>query len=86
MPQVREAFMPRDLPMIIQPMPWRRYDQGGHLALRTTVMRVRGTKLQHRKLVEADELADLHGERGLTEVGSRLSILAGVIFWLIYMG
>jgi DNA-directed RNA polymerase len=42
------------LPMVVPPVPWQRRNLGGHLTLRTSVMRVRGSAAQRQRLEEAD--------------------------------
>jgi len=37
---------PRNLPMLVEPMPWTRFDQGGFLKLQTRVMRTKGSRGQ----------------------------------------
>ncbi len=49
-----EAFMPQFLPMVVPPVPWQRRNLGGHLTLRTSVMRVRGSAAQRQRLEQAD--------------------------------
>ena len=49
-----EAFMPQFLPMVVPPVPWQRRNLGGHLTLRTSVMRVRGSAAQRLRLEQAD--------------------------------
>ena len=34
----------RNLPMLIEPRPWHKYDRGGYLKLRTKVMRTHGAR------------------------------------------
>ena len=43
--EVRE-YNPRNLPMLVEPRKWTRYDRGGFLKLRTTVMRTKGSRAQ----------------------------------------
>lgn len=40
--------MPQYLPMVVPPVPWQQYNLGGHITLRNSVMRMRGTRLQVR--------------------------------------
>jgi hypothetical protein len=46
--------MPQYLPMLIPPVPWLRNNLGGHLTLRNTVMRIRGSRMQQEMLDAAD--------------------------------
>lgn len=46
--------MPQYLPMLVPPVPWLRNNLGGHLTLRNTVMRIRGSRLQQEMLDAAD--------------------------------
>ncbi|KAL4857485.1 DNA-directed RNA polymerase 2B [Chlorella vulgaris] len=52
--QMVEVFMPQYLPMLVPPVPWLRNNLGGHLTLRNTVMRIRGSRLQQEMLDAAD--------------------------------
>ena len=53
--QMVEVFMPQYLPMLVPPVPWSRNNLGGHLTLRNTVMRIRGSRLQQEMLDAADQ-------------------------------
>ncbi|PSC74843.1 DNA-directed RNA polymerase chloroplastic mitochondrial [Micractinium conductrix] len=71
-----EVFMPQYLPMLIQPVPWLRNNMGGHLTLRNTVMRIRGSRLQQEMLDAADaEWLEGRGP-GLSKVYDALNALS----------
>jgi DNA-directed RNA polymerase len=70
-----EAFMPQFLPTVVTPVPWQRHNLGGHLTLRSSVMRMRGSHAQKDKLQEADkEMVEGRGE-GLSLVYDALNAL-----------
>lgn len=70
-----EAFMPQFLPMVVPPVPWQRRNLGGHLTLRTSVMRVRGSAAQREKLEAADKSMIEGRDEGLSEVYDSLNAL-----------
>lgn len=77
-----EAFMPQFLPTVVQPVPWQRHNLGGHLTLRSSVMRVRGSHAQRDKLQDADrEMVEGRGA-GLSLVYEALNAL-GQTAWSI---
>lgn len=43
---MQRAALPRFLPMLVEPVPWRGYDSGGFLRLRAVCMRTHGCRLQ----------------------------------------
>ena len=70
-----EAFMPQFLPTVVTPVPWQRHNLGGHLTLRSSVMRMRGSHAQRDKLQAADkEMVEGRGE-GLSLVYDALNAL-----------
>jgi len=70
-----EAFMPQFLPTVIPPVPWQRQNLGGHLTLRSSVMRMRGSHAQKDKLQAADkEMVEGRGQ-GLSLVYDALNAL-----------
>jgi hypothetical protein len=70
-----EAFMPQFLPTVIPPVPWQRQNLGGHLTLRSSVMRMRGSHAQKEKLQAADkEMVEGRGQ-GLSLVYDALNAL-----------
>lgn len=71
-----EAFMPQFLPMVVPPVPWQRRNLGGHLTLRTSVMRVRGSAAQRQKLEEADKAMIEGKHAGLSPVYDSLNALS----------
>jgi len=46
-------LMARNLPMLVEPKPWTRFDRGGFLKKRTKVMRIRGSRGQTEALRDA---------------------------------
>lgn len=77
-----EAFMPQFLPTVVPPVPWQRHNLGGHLTLRSSVMRMRGSHAQRDKLQEADkEMVEGRGP-GLSQVYDALNAL-GETSWSI---
>ncbi|KAL4451184.1 hypothetical protein ABPG77_009256 [Micractinium sp. CCAP 211/92] len=80
--QMVEVFLPQYLPMLVPPVPWIRNNMGGHLTLRNTVMRIRGSRLQQEMLDAADqETAEGRGP-GLSKVYDALNAL-GSTAWSI---
>ena len=77
-----EAFMPQFLPMVVPPVPWQRRNLGGHLTLRTSVMRVRGSAAQRQRLEEADKSMIEGTSDGLSPVYESLNAL-GETAWSI---
>lgn len=53
--QMVEAFIPQYVPMLLPPVPWLRHNRGGHITLRNTVMRWRGSHLQAEVLARKDD-------------------------------
>lgn len=77
-----EAFMPQFLPMVVPPVPWQRHNLGGHLTLRSPVMRIRGSHMQKQRLEKADaEMVEGRGD-GLSKVYDALDAL-GNTAWSI---
>jgi DNA-directed RNA polymerase len=77
-----EAFMPQFLPTVVPPVPWQRHNLGGHLTLRSSVMRMRGSHAQKDKLSNADkEMVEGRGP-GLSLVYDALNAL-GETPWAI---
>lgn len=70
-----EAFMPQFLPMVVPPVPWQRRNLGGHLTLRTSVMRVRGSAAQRQRLEQADRDMIEGRSEGLSEIYDALNAL-----------
>lgn len=80
--QMAEAFMPQFLPMVVPPVPWQRHNLGGHLTLRSAVMRVRGSYSQRERLAQADrQMVEGRGP-GLSQVYDALNAL-GETAWCI---
>jgi DNA-directed RNA polymerase len=80
-----EAVMPHFLPMVVPPVPWQRHDLGGHLTLRSSVMRVRahgGAEAQTRRLEAADAEMVAGAGPGLSRVYDALNAL-GATPWRI---
>ncbi len=77
-----EAFMPQFLPMVVPPVPWQRRNLGGHLTLRTSVMRVRGSAAQRQRLEMADKSMIEGTSDGLSPVYESLNAL-GETAWSI---
>lgn len=77
-----EAFMPQFLPMVVPPVPWQRRNLGGHLTLRTSVMRVRGSAAQRQRLEMADKAMIEGKSDGLSPVYESLNAL-GETAWSI---
>lgn len=80
--QMVEVFMPQYLPMLIPPVPWLRNNLGGHLTLRNTVMRIRGSRLQQEMLDDADNEQRAGKGPGLGHVYEALNAL-GSTAWSI---
>ncbi|EFN51901.1 hypothetical protein CHLNCDRAFT_27382 [Chlorella variabilis] len=77
-----EVFLPQYLPMLIPPVPWLRNNLGGHLTLRNTVMRIRGSRLQQEMLDAADQEWGEGRGPGLSRVYDALNSL-GSTAWAI---
>lgn len=77
-----EAFMPQFLPMVVAPVPWQRHNLGGHLTLRSSVMRIRGSRDQRMTLEEADRKMVEGRGPGLSQVYDALNAL-GATGWRI---
>ena len=82
MHHMTEAFVPQFLPMVIPPVPWQRQNLGGHLTLRGSVMRIRGSHLQ-RSLLENADIEMIEGKsKGLSQIYEALNAL-GSTAWSI---
>ena len=68
-------LMPRYLPMLVPPEPWRRYNRGAYLTFQSPVMRVRGEEQQMRLLREADQQMESGSGRGMQTVYDALNAL-----------
>lgn len=78
---MKEAFVPKFLPMIIEPVPWQRYNVGGYLTHREKIMRYRGN-LHEELLQEKDkEMVEGRGP-GLSRVYEAVTAL-GKVPWSI---
>ena len=78
-----EAFMPQFLPTVVPPVPWQRHNLGGHLTLRSSVMRMRGSHAQRDRLIAADKEMVEGGGEGLSLVYDALNAL-GETPWSIH--
>lgn len=69
--QVRRTLRQGYSPMLVPPLPWKAFDQGGHLTLRAPVMRMRGSTRQ-LQLLKAADAATTDATSGLERVRRRL--------------
>ena len=79
---LKEVLFPRYLPMLVPPVPWTKRYNGGHIFLRTMVMRSKGqgAREQSDRLKLADE--GLHHGGGLQNVYDALNVV-GSTAWRI---
>ena len=73
--QMVEAFIPQYVPMLLPPVPWLRHNRGGHITLRNTVMRWRGSHLQAEVLARKDEEMEAGRGPGCRRVYEALTAL-----------
>jgi DNA-directed RNA polymerase len=79
---MKEVLFPRYLPMLVPPVPWTRRYNGGHVFLRTMVMRSKGQGAREQS--ELLKLADdgMHHGGGLENVYDALNVV-GATAWRI---
>jgi len=81
-PELKERFMsagglsesnPRNLPMLVEPRPWTKFDKGGFLKLRSRVMRFKGSRSQVDALRDASLDRVFEGLNSLGRVRWRIN-------------
>jgi len=70
---VQKSAMPRFLPMVVPPNPWRAFDRGGFLRLRSVMMRTHGLQTQAEAVRLADMPAVYQGLDALGKVPWRIN-------------